>query len=97
MPTFKENVELTRDSFMRNLDICWRQAKGIQHVSALGAMTNRHDKAIVEFHTQQFDEAHKVVQWVEQIKQFVLKCPNLSEGEKKVEPPVTPPPVQIEN
>ena len=88
------NLELTCSSFIRNLDICLNQAKEVQRVNALAAAKHRHsDHELADWHFQGFDEASAVMEWVDEIKLVLVRCPQVRDdkgrngtGEKHASP-----------
>ena len=96
MPTLKNNIDLTRNSFAKNIDICNLQAKAIQQTSAVEAMKCRaNDPDLHAWHGNRFDEATDVLAWIEDVKKVVAFCPTLEEIVENKTPAV--PPVKIEN
>jgi hypothetical protein len=69
-------VEITCNSFGRNLGIVLSQAKECQRVHALeGSKHRKHKAELAEWHFTGFDEASAVMEWVAEAKALMAKCP----------------------
>jgi hypothetical protein len=69
-------VEITSNSFVRNLGILLNQAKECQRVHALEGAKHRKAKTeLAEWHFTGFDESTAVMDWVAEARQLMSRCP----------------------
>lgn len=74
--SLQNNMEITKISLVKNLGVCWGQAKEIAMNAAMQAVLSRKtDPEKSEQHAANAEYAHKCVVWIERVDKLTKECP----------------------